>query len=55
MAHLVSGLEFVPENIDLDPGIYAAGHANRIVLEEGVSFRDAYRRVAAELADDLDD
>ncbi len=55
MAHLISGLEFVPENIDLDPGIYAAGHANRIVLEEGISFRDAYRRVAAELADDLDD
>ena len=30
-------------------GIYAAGRANRLVLEEGLSFRDAYRRVAAEL------
>ncbi len=49
MGHLIDGIEFVPENIDLDPSIYAAGRANRIVLEEGVSFRDAYRRVATEL------
>lgn len=55
MAHLVDGLEFVPENIDLDPSIYAAGRANRIVLEEGISFREAYRRVAAELAAGDDD
>ena len=50
MAHLVDGLEFMPENIDLDPGIFAAGRANRIVLEEGVSFRDAYRRVCPRTA-----
>jgi argininosuccinate lyase len=54
MAQLVDGIEFLEENIDLDPGIYAAGHANRLVLEEGLSFRDAYRRVAQELEDDLD-
>jgi argininosuccinate lyase len=49
MRHLLTGVEFRPENIRLDPAIYAAGHANRIVLEEGVSFREAYRRVAQEL------
>ena len=49
MALLIGSLEFLPENIDLDPAIYAAGRANRIVLEEGLSFRDAYRRVAKEL------
>ena len=49
MALLIRSLEFLPENIDLDPSIYAAGRANRIVLEEGLSFRDAYRRVAEQL------
>ncbi len=49
ITHLVRGLSFIPENIRLDPSVYAAGRANRIVLEEGVSFRDAYQRVAREL------
>ncbi|MDH3510789.1 MAG: argininosuccinate lyase [Gammaproteobacteria bacterium] len=52
MVHLINSLEFLPDNIDLDPAIYAAGRANRIVLEEGLSFRDAYRRVVEELARD---
>jgi len=55
MALVVRSLEFLPDNIDLDPTIYAAGRANRIVLEEGLSFRDAYRRVANELDQDEDD
>lgn len=55
MAHLVGGIEFIPDNIDLDSTTFAAGRANRIVLEEGVSFRDAYQRVADELADEEDD
>ncbi len=55
MAHLIDGLEFIEENIVLDASIYAAGRANRIVLEEGISFRDAYRRVAAELDAEDDD
>lgn len=49
MRHLIQGVAFRAENIRLDPSIYAAGRANRIVLEEGISFRDAYRRVAEEL------
>jgi argininosuccinate lyase len=49
MARLVSGLAFRPERIRLDPAIYSAGRANRLVLEEGISFREAYRRVSEEL------
>jgi len=54
MCHLVDGLEFVPDNIEMDPSIFAAGHANRIVLEEGISFRDAYHRIAKQLQDEDD-
>ncbi len=49
MQHVIAGVRFVPEKIRLDDSIYAAGRANRIVLDEGISFREAYRRVAAEL------
>jgi argininosuccinate lyase len=49
MAALIAGIEFRPDNITLDPGIYAAGRANRLVLEEGISFREAYQRIAREL------
>jgi argininosuccinate lyase len=48
MAHLLTGLQFQPENITLDPGIHAAEEANRLVREEGIPFREAYRRVAAQ-------
>jgi argininosuccinate lyase len=46
MAHLIEGVRFIPENITLDPGIYAAEEANRLVRDEGLPFREAYRRVA---------
>ena len=49
MAQLTSGIEFIPENIQLDPSIYAAEKAKKLFMEEGLSFRDAYRQVAAEL------
>jgi argininosuccinate lyase len=52
MKTFLDGVKFRPENIKLDPSIYAAGRANRIVLEDGVSFREAYRRVAQELEKD---
>ena len=51
MAHLLDGMKFVPENISLDPGIHAAEEANRLVREEGIPFRDAYKRIADKLAD----
>ena len=46
MAELVGGVEFRPENIRLDDGLSAAEEANRLVVEEGIAFRDAYRRIA---------
>jgi len=52
MTHLIGGIVFETDNIELDESIYAAGRANRLVLEEGISFRDAYRRVAKDLDQD---
>ena len=49
MAQLIRGLHFLPENIHLDDSIHAAGRANRLVIEQGLSFREAYQRVAADL------
>ena len=46
----LAGVRFRPENIRLDPAIHAAERANRLVVEEGIPFREAYRRVGAELA-----
>ncbi len=50
LAHALPGVRFLPEKIHLDPELYAAEEAYRLVLEEGISFREAYRRVAARLA-----
>lgn len=50
MAVVIDGLEFRPENIRLDPGLYATEKAYRLVTEEGIPFREAYRRIAAEFA-----
>jgi argininosuccinate lyase len=47
----LAGVAFKPENIQLDPAIHAAERANRLVVEEGIPFREAYRRVGAELFD----
>lgn len=49
MGYLIDNVRFIPENIAIDQSAYTAGQANRLVLEEGISFREAYRRVAQEL------
>lgn len=49
MAHLLTGLEFLPQNIQMDSALNAAEAANRLVVEEGIPFREAYRRIAANL------
>jgi argininosuccinate lyase len=49
MAHALRSIAFRPERIALDPELFAAERANRLVLTEGLPFREAYRRVAAEL------
>jgi argininosuccinate lyase len=41
----IDGIEFRPENIHLDESIHAAEEANRLVVAEGIPFREAYRRV----------
>ena len=46
MAYLLESLEFLPGNIELDDGVFATEEAYRLVTEEGMPFRDAYRKVA---------
>ncbi len=50
MAYVLEGLSFQAENIHLDDGIFATAEAYRLVHEEGISFRDAYRKVARQYA-----
>jgi argininosuccinate lyase len=46
MTHALGGVRFRPERIRLDPSLHAAEEAYRLVLDEGIPFREAYRRVA---------
>jgi len=50
MAYVLEGLKFQPQNISLDDGIFATAEAYRLVREEGIPFRDAYRQVAKRYA-----
>ena len=45
----IAALSFRPAAIRLDPAIHAAEEANRLVVSEGIPFREAYRRIAAKL------
>ncbi len=45
----LEAMRFRPERIRLDPAIHAAEEANRLVVSEGIPFREAYRRVGAKL------
>jgi len=49
MTAALAGVRFQPDRIHLDPGLRAAEEAFRLVLEEGIPFREAYRRVGAKL------
>ena len=46
MAYLLDGMSFRPENIELDEGIFATEEAYRLVTEEDIPFRLAYKRIA---------
>ena len=46
MANLLDGLRFLPENIELDAGSFATEEAYRLVTDEGIPFRVAYKRIA---------
>jgi len=45
----IDAIKFRPDQIELDPAIHAAEEANRLVVEEGIPFREAYRRIGAKL------
>jgi argininosuccinate lyase len=48
LAATLPRVRFVPERLDsaLTPDLHAAEEAHRLVVEEGIPFREAYRRVA---------
>ena len=50
MAYVLEGIDFLPDNIVLDQGIFATEEAYRLVREDGIPFRDAYRKVAKRYA-----
>ena len=45
----LEGVRFRKDKIRLDPSIHAAAEANELVVKEGISFREAYRRIGAKL------
>ena len=49
MATALQAVEFDSARIKLDPGIHAAEQANALVVSEGIPFREAYRRIGANL------
>jgi len=49
MAAAIPQLRFRPEGIRLDPDIHTAAEANKLVVTEGIPFREAYRRIGARL------
>jgi argininosuccinate lyase len=49
MAYALPRVRFNPEKIELPSDIHAAEQANELVVKEGLPFREAYRRVAAQL------
>ncbi len=54
MGHAIPGIQFQPDQTKaaMDPSLYAAEKAFVLVQKEGISFREAYRRVASELHQD---
>jgi argininosuccinate lyase len=50
MSYVLEGLQFLPENIDMDEGIFATTEAYRLVTEEGIPFREAYQQIAKRYA-----
>jgi argininosuccinate lyase len=50
LAAVIDALSFRPERIRIDPAVHAAEEAYALVIQEGIPFRDAYRRIAQRLA-----
>ncbi|MFU8894846.1 MAG: argininosuccinate lyase [Gammaproteobacteria bacterium] len=49
MSHALPEVNFMPDNIRMEQQLYATEDAYRLVTEEGMSFRDAYRRVGEKI------
>ena len=49
MAHALPGVRFQRDQIELGEELFAAEQANDLVVTEGLSFREAYRRIAVRL------
>jgi argininosuccinate lyase len=49
IAHALPEVNFIAENIRMEQQLYATEDAYRLVTEEGLSFREAYRRVGETL------
>ena len=45
----LAGVSFRKDRIRLDPSIHAAAEANELVVKQGISFREAYRRIGEKL------
>jgi argininosuccinate lyase len=45
----LASVAFRRDRIRLDPSIHAAAEANALVVKEGISFREAYRRIGEKL------
>jgi argininosuccinate lyase len=45
LAPALAQVRFRAESIRLDPAINAAAEANQLVMQEGIPFREAYRRI----------
>jgi argininosuccinate lyase len=50
MAYLLGGMTFNANNIKLDDGLFATEEAYRLVTDEGMPFREAYRLIGAKYA-----
>ena len=44
-------IRFIPENIRMEQSLYATEEAYRLVVDEGLPFRDAYRRIGRRYRD----
>jgi len=55
MAHALKSVVFNADRISLQHSLFATERANELVLNEGIPFREAYRRIAAEHEQQKDD
>ncbi len=47
----IGQIRFIPENIRMEQSLYATEEAYRLVVEQGLPFREAYRRIGRKLRD----